>query len=127
MAGTIVFSRAPAFSATATLLEETTRAGMDALVEVHTAGEAQRARALGAELVGVNNRDLTTFDVDLATAERLAEHLESIPVTVAESGVHAASDARRMADAGYHAVLVGEALVRANDPGRLLADLRAPT
>jgi indole-3-glycerol phosphate synthase len=99
-------------------------AGLDALVEVHTAVEAQRAMAAGARLVGVNNRDLGTFTVDLATAESLAEVVADAPVRVAESGIMAAEDAGRMAAAGYNAVLVGEALVRANDPAALVAELR---
>jgi indole-3-glycerol phosphate synthase len=102
-----------------------TDAGIDALVEVHTAIEAQRALAAGARLVGVNNRDLSTFSVDLATAESLADVVAEAAVRVAESGILAAGDAGRMAAAGYDAVLVGEALVRADDPAALVAELRA--
>jgi len=106
-------------------LEVADAAGLDALVEVHTAGEAQRANAAGVRLVGVNNRDLDTFAVDLATAESLAEIVADAPVRVAESGILAAGDAGRMATAGYQAVLVGEALVRADDPTALVAELRS--
>ncbi|MDH3538597.1 MAG: indole-3-glycerol phosphate synthase TrpC [Acidimicrobiia bacterium] len=100
------------------------RAGLDALVEVHTHDEAHRAMAAGARLVGVNNRDLGSFAVDLATAESLAAAVADARVRVAESGILAVADAARMAAAGYHAVLVGEALVRADDPAALVAELR---
>ena len=69
------------------LLEATADAGLEALVEVHTAGEARRAVAAGARIIGVNNRDLATFDVDLATAETLAAAVAAAPVRVAESGI----------------------------------------
>lgn len=108
----------------AQLLEITAAAGLEALVEVHTAGEARRAVAAGARIVGVNNRDLATFDVDLGTAEALAAAVAAAPVRVAESGILEAVDAARMAAAGYQAVLVGEALVRAADPAALLRELR---
>ncbi len=106
-------------------IEVAADAGLDALVEVHSPLEASRAEAAGARIVGVNNRDLATFAVDLATAERLAPLISGIPIRVAESGISGAADARRMADAGYQAVLVGEALVRANDPAALVAGMRA--
>jgi indole-3-glycerol phosphate synthase len=106
------------------LLAEAAAAGLDALVEVHTEAEVERALAAGATLVGVNNRDLATFEVDLATAERLAPLLGSVPVRVAESGIAVPEDAARMAAAGYHAVLVGESLVRSDDPAGLVARLR---
>jgi indole-3-glycerol phosphate synthase len=106
------------------LVETATGAGMAALVEVHTAEEAQRAGAIGASLVGVNNRDLATFRVDLSVAERLRAELPDGAVAVAESGVSSPEGAARMAAAGYDAVLVGEALVRAADPARLVRRLR---
>jgi len=108
----------------ALLLETAEAAGLAALVEVHTAAESRRAAAHGARLVGVNNRDLATFRVDLATAERLRPLLPDGAVAVAESGVSDPDGAARMAAAGYDAVLVGEALVRAADPGALVARLR---
>lgn len=98
--------------------------GLDALVEVHDEEEARRARDAGARVVGVNNRDLVTFEVDLTTAERVRPLLDEARVTIAESGIWTGTDARRMADAGYDAVLVGEALVRADDPTALLEELR---
>ena len=109
----------------AALHEEAKEAGLAALVEVHSEPEAERAMRIGAEIVGVNNRDLTTFETDLATAERIAPMLSSVPVTVGESGIHAGADAERMAAAGYDAVLVGESLVRASDPAALIRQMRA--
>jgi len=99
-------------------------AGVAALVEVHSEEEARRASAAGAALVGVNNRDLATFRVDLATAERLRRLLPADAVTVAESGVSDPAGAARMAEAGYDAILVGEALMRSDRPGDLLERLR---
>jgi indole-3-glycerol phosphate synthase len=97
-------------------------AGLAALVEVHDETELDRALAAGAELIGVNNRDLKTFKVDLATTERLAARLFSpSPVThhpsllVAESGIHTRADVERLAHCGAGAVLVGESLMRHAD------------
>ena len=106
------------------LIAEAAAAGLGALVEIHTAEEAERALAAGARVVGINNRDLETFSVRLETAEELAPLVAGAPVRVAESGIFRGPDARRMADAGYQAVLVGEALVRAADPGGLVQELR---
>ena len=75
-------------------------------------------------MVGVNNRDLATFEVDLAVAERLAPMVVGRVVTVAESGIGRADHAVKMAVVGYDAILVGEALVRAEDPAGLVAELR---
>jgi indole-3-glycerol phosphate synthase len=90
--------------------------GLDALVEVHDEAELESALAAGASLVGVNQRDLTTFRVDGQRAARLARSLPASVVAVAESGVGGREDAARLADAGYAAVLVGEHLVTAPDP-----------
>jgi indole-3-glycerol phosphate synthase len=89
---------------------------LDALVEVHDEAEAERAVAVGATLVGVNQRDLVTFEVDTARAIRLAPTLPEGVVRVAESGITGPGDAAELAAAGYHAVLVGEHLVRSGDP-----------
>jgi indole-3-glycerol phosphate synthase len=89
--------------------------GMDALVEVHDEEELKRALASGAEMVGVNQRDLETFEVDTMRATRLAGSIPAEVVAVAESGVAGAEDARVLAGAGYQAVLVGESLLRALD------------
>jgi len=106
------------------LIGEADTAGLDALVEVHTHAEAERAMTAGARVVGVNNRDLGSFDIDLATAEALAGPISEAKVRVAESGIFSGAEAERMAACGYHAVLVGEALVRASDPAVLVAELR---
>lgn len=90
--------------------------GMDALVEVHDEAELERALAAGATLVGVNQRDLITFEVDTDRAVRLAAAIPDGVVKVAESGVRGPEDAARLREAGYHAVLVGESVVTAADP-----------
>jgi len=98
-----------------------TEAGLAALVEVHDELELDRALAAGATLIGVNNRDLKTFKVDLATAERLAARLfssrntQNASLLVAESGVHARADVERLAKCGAKAILVGEALMKRGD------------
>ncbi len=108
----------------AAMLSTASDAGLDALVEVHDAAEASTARAAGTTLVGVNNRNLATFVTDLAVAEDLAPLVQSEGVVaVAESGIHGGRDARRMRDAGYDAILVGEALVVADDPAATLRNL----
>jgi indole-3-glycerol phosphate synthase len=89
--------------------------GLAALVEVHDEAELERALDAGADLVGVNQRDLTTFEVDQQRAERLAPRIPDGVVMVAESGVRDAADAARLARSGFDAVLVGESLVRASD------------
>jgi indole-3-glycerol phosphate synthase len=89
--------------------------GMDALVEVHDENEVRRAVDSGATLIGVNNRDLSTFGVDLGTSERLCSLIPSDVVKVSESGILAPEDASRMFRAGYDAVLVGEGLVASED------------
>jgi len=98
--------------------------GMDALVEVHDEGELARALAVGASLVGVNQRDLVTFSVDTERAERVAAAIPSGVTAVAESGIDGAESAARLAAAGYHAVLVGETLVRSSDRAKAVAALR---
>lgn len=105
------------------LLEIAAAAGVEALVEAHTLAEARRAEAAGASIIGVNNRDLTTFVTDLATAESIGGEVRA-DVLIAESGVSGVSGAARMAAAGYHAILVGEALVTAADPAGLVSSLR---
>ncbi len=97
--------------------------GMAALVEAHNEAELARALDAGARVVGVNNRDLTSFEVDLATTERLAPMVPEDRLLVTESGVHAREDVQRLAKAGVDAALVGTALMRADDPGRALRAL----
>jgi indole-3-glycerol phosphate synthase len=87
--------------------------GLAALVEVHDEAEMDRALAIDAKLIGVNNRDLKTFNVDLATTERLAAKLKGRPaLLVAESGIHTHGDVDRLAKSGARAILVGESLVK---------------
>lgn len=106
------------------LLELAQEVGIEALVEVHDEAEADVAVAAGATVIGVNQRDLTTFAVDADLALRLAPRLPVGTVRVAESGVAGPDDARRLADSGYHAVLVGEWLVTSADPGAAVRSLR---
>lgn len=99
--------------------------GLDVLVEVHDEGELDRALAIEATLIGVNNRDLRTFDVDLATTERLAARIDDPNVIlVAESGISDADDVSRLEQAGATGFLVGESLMRQPDPGKALEALR---
>ncbi len=97
--------------------------GMAALVEAHDQAEVEAALAMGARVIGVNNRDLRSFAVDLATTERLAAMVPADRVLVAESGVHTRADVERLAAAGADAVLVGTTLMRADDPGEALEEL----
>ncbi len=100
--------------------------GLAALVEVHDEAELTRALAAGAVLVGVNQRDLHTFSVDRARAERVGAAVPAGIVKVAESGITSAGDVARLAQVGFDAVLIGEALVRAPDARAALEDLRPP-
>jgi indole-3-glycerol phosphate synthase len=97
---------------------------LDALVEVHDEPELEQALEAGATTIGVNQRDLYTFEVDTDRAERMAKAIPAGTVKVAESGIRDADDASRLAEAGYDAILVGEALVTAPDPAVALAALR---
>ncbi|MFN0027767.1 MAG: indole-3-glycerol phosphate synthase TrpC [Acidimicrobiales bacterium] len=97
--------------------------GLDVLVEIHDENELDRAMAVGATLVGVNQRDLVTFEVDTERAVRMAELIPEGVVKVAESGITGRPDALVLRDAGYQAVLVGESLVRSADPAVAVADL----
>jgi len=104
-----------------------TEVGLDALVEVHDEAELERALDAGATLVGVNQRDLVTFEVDHERAARMAQAFPDHVVAVAESGVRGPEDAAVLAQAGYDAILVGESLVTAGDPTAAVAALRAAT
>lgn len=98
--------------------------GFDALVEIHDEAELERAIVAGADLIGVNQRDLVTFAVDTERAVRMAPQMPEGVVKVAESGITGAGDAALLAAAGYHAVLVGEHLVTSGDPEAGVAALR---
>jgi indole-3-glycerol phosphate synthase len=108
----------------ARLMGEADAAGLQCLVEVHNEEEAVRACKLPALMVGVNTRDLHTFEVRLETSERLAGRLPAQAVHVAESGIAAHADIRRLVAHGYQAFLVGEALVTSADPVQRLRSLR---
>lgn len=97
--------------------------GMDVLVEVHDRSELDRALALGAPLVGINNRDLRRFETTIETTLRLCEHVPAGHFLVTESGIHTAEDVARLWQAGIGGFLVGEAFMRAADPGARLAEL----
>ncbi|MGD2131171.1 MAG: indole-3-glycerol phosphate synthase TrpC [Maricaulaceae bacterium] len=97
------------------LAAEAERLGMDALVEVHDEAEMARAAGLGASLIGINNRDLTTFETTLATTERLAKLAPPGRLLVSESGIFAPDDVAQVRDAGAQAILVGESLMRQDD------------
>lgn len=99
---------------------------LDVLCEVHTAEELSRARDLGCDAYGVNNRDLVSFHVSLNVSLKLAADLPAGAVHVAESGIHTAEDLQRLRAAGFHAFLIGESLMRQPDPGVALAALLQP-
>ncbi|HEX5229962.1 MAG TPA: indole-3-glycerol phosphate synthase TrpC [Bryobacteraceae bacterium] len=105
------------------LRELAERYRMAALVEVHDADELKPAVASGARVIGVNNRDLRTFEVTLETALRLADKIPSGVARVAESGIHSSADVRRLRAAGYQAFLVGEHLMKSGDPAGALKAL----
>jgi len=97
--------------------------GMDVLVEVHDAEELDRALPLGNRLIGINNRNLRTFEVGLDTTLQLLGRIPGDRIVVTESGIHTPADVRLMRDHDVHAFLVGEAFMRADDPGEKLAEL----
>jgi indole-3-glycerol phosphate synthase len=105
------------------LLELARSLELDVLVEVHSEKEIEVAVEAGADLIGVNNRNLGTFEVNLNIAERLSSLIPDHIVKVAESGIATKEDAERMKRAGYDAVLVGEALVRAQDRKQIIREL----
>jgi len=97
--------------------------GLDVLVEVHDRAELERALDLGQPMVGINNRDLHTFDTRLDTTLQLLAHIPDERLVITESGIHSREDVARMRDAGVHTFLVGEAFMRAAQPGERLRDL----
>jgi indole-3-glycerol phosphate synthase len=98
---------------------------LDALVEVHTLEELERALAIEARIIGINNRDLTTFEVDLRTTEQIGEEVPDDVILVSESGIKSAADAQRVFACGCNAILVGETLMRSPDvPGQVKKLLR---
>ena len=103
------------------LIEE--ELGMDAIVEVHTREEMQRAIACGATLIGVNNRNLHTFEVSLETSLSLAADAPPGTLLISESGLNNSTDLARLHDAGYRGFLIGESLMRSENPGAALREL----
>lgn len=97
---------------------------MDALVEVHTGEELERAAACGARLIGVNNRDLRTFEVSLQTSLTLASRMPRDAIAVSESGLNDSQDLLRLRDSGYQGFLIGETLMRADNPEKMLRTLK---
>jgi indole-3-glycerol phosphate synthase len=107
------------------LMSEAREMGMDALVEVHDEAEMERAAALGADLIGVNNRDLRSFVTDLAVTERLARLAPENALLVTESGISTVADVGRLESAGARAMLVGESLMRQTDVAEATRSLLA--
>lgn len=97
--------------------------GLDVLVEVHDGDELQRALAVPTRLIGINNRDLRSFQVDLETTIGLLNAIPEDRIPITESGIHTREDVALMREQGVHAFLVGEAFMRARDPGAMLAQL----
>jgi indole-3-glycerol phosphate synthase len=102
------------------LLALANETGMDVLVEVHDENEMERVLLLDHDLIGVNNRNLNTFETSLATSERLKKMLPGEQLLVTESGIKTVSDVKRMQDSGINTFLVGEAFMREEDPGQAL-------
>lgn len=111
----------------ASLLAKSRELGLDALCEVHDHRELQIAQAAGCDLIGVNSRDLHTFQVNQETALRLGPRIPAPAMRVAESGIRSATDIQKLHAAGYHAFLVGEALMTAESPGDALKEMLAGT
>jgi indole-3-glycerol phosphate synthase len=109
------------------LSAEAARWGLDVLVEAHDPSEVRRALAAGARLVGINHRDLRTFQVDTTLAVRMRPEIPKGRLVVAESGIKTAADVEHLRGAGINAILVGESLMRAPDPGNALRGLLSST
>jgi indole-3-glycerol phosphate synthase len=107
----------------ASLIQLAEQAGLDALVEVHDRQELSIALGVGAKIIGINNRNLKTFRVDLHTTLQLAPHVPDATVLVSESGIHTADDIRMLRDVGCDAFLIGEAFMKSEKPGRALREL----
>lgn len=105
------------------LMRESRRYGMDCLVEVHSEEEVETALSAGAEIIGINNRNLKTFEVDLETTARLRDLIPSGKIVVGESGICSRADALRLRALGIDAILVGEALLRSPDPADKIGEL----
>jgi indole-3-glycerol phosphate synthase len=105
------------------LLSEATELGLECLVEVHSEKEISSLSGINTPIIGVNNRNLSTFETDLATSVRLKSLLPQDAMTVSESGINSAADLKLLASHGYNAVLIGEMLMKSDDPGSTLQRL----
>ena len=105
------------------LSDTATKLGMDVLVEVHDAEELQRALTLDTKLIGVNNRNLRTFETSLQTTLDLKQEIPNDRLVITESGIHTQEDVQLMLDNDVYAFLVGEAFMRAESPGRKMREL----
>src|SRR5260370_36707048 len=105
-------------------LQVSSKLGIDALVEVHDEAELDRALNAEADFIGINNRNLATFEVNIATTERLAPKIPDHCTVISESRIHTRADVERVANAGVDGSLVGEALMRASQPQTLLRELQ---
>ncbi|MEY5009816.1 MAG: indole-3-glycerol phosphate synthase TrpC, partial [Verrucomicrobiota bacterium] len=105
------------------LYKEAELCQMDVLVEVHTEEELERALDIGARIIGINNRNLTTFEVDLEATERISEEVPEGVVLVSESGIKSGADTQRVYNSGCNAILVGETLMRSGDVSGKVAEL----
>jgi indole-3-glycerol phosphate synthase len=110
-----------------TLSAEAQRFDLETLVEVHDEEELARALELDAPILGINNRDLRTFETDLGVTEHLLPHVPSATLVISESGVHSAEDITRLHARGARGFLVGESLMRAEDPAAFIAELKNAT
>lgn len=106
------------------LLREASRLGLEVLTEVHDESDLDDALEAGATIIGVNNRNLQSFEIDLNTSASLRKKIPSNVIAVSESGIHTPEAAKIMGDMGYHAILVGEALVVSENPSELIAKMR---
>lgn len=124
-AAVLLIVRLHSISALGELVSLAEQLGLDCLVETHNEEEVAIALDVGAAIIGVNNRNLSDFSVDLAVSERLASLIPNKTIAVSESGIFEAADIARLKQSGYTRFLVGEALVRADDPVQLLQSLRS--
>jgi len=99
------------------------RLGLSPLVEVHTADELRRAEQAGASIIGVNNRNLNSLQIDLSVAQALRKFIPKGAIAIAESGIHTVDDLQMLEDSGYNAFLIGSSLMKARDPGKHLQEL----
>jgi indole-3-glycerol phosphate synthase len=109
----------------AMLLREAHRWQLDVLVEIHDERELERSLSAGATLLGINNRDLRTFETNLAVAEELLPHVPAGVLAISESGINSAEDTRDLIKAGARGFLIGETLMRASDPAELIGGIKA--